>query len=129
MCMNTYGLSEKAAFFVDAYAAVYIALSTNRSCNEIPVQIQEIIDASSFDAYVWEGKLPCGYIDPSEAQEVLESLSIEVCHCSEFEGEVETSFPEKTDDPIDVLLNDDYLVYIPCEGSPSLFKGSYQAPP
>lgn len=127
MSMNTYGLSESGTFLIDTHAAAYISLAYARRHGDVPASIQAHIDDDSFNALAQEGELPEDFCDLSVALDILELLNAEVCHCSEFEGTAETSFPDKTSAPLNVSYNDDLLIYIPCNSAPSLIHSPYQS--
>lgn len=128
MSMNTYGLYAPAAFLVDPEASAYIILSSRRKDADVPENIEALLESGQFRDLARSGKLPDDFSDPGAAKDEMDSLNIENCYCSEFDGTATSCFSEKAQAPLDVNYEDDYLVYITCSQEPDLFHAAYRNP-
>lgn len=113
MSMNTYPLKEMAALVITRELTVLINTQTwpnEEGLNPADMTPEELI---------------ANYGSDSDAGDALGSKDIDVCFCSEFEGTASPlKIPDDTEDH-DIHFDDDYLVYIPCENTPSLFAPAY----
>lgn len=113
--------------YIDEYAAAYIRLSVDKATDEIPPEIEELVEDGTFDARARLSDLPYGYSDIVEA---LECLPDDACCLSGLDGHIGTLFPEKaiTHFDFEFEADADDVLYIPAEREPDLFAPAYESP-
>ena len=124
MGMATYPMKD-VGFYVDHEVAAYIMLAAGQATEEVPNEISALLEDGTFATWAKEGTLPCDYSNPSEAYEWTDNLTT---WANEFDGEVSTLFPERTNAPIEETLSDEPLVYVPAAKDAELFKAAYESP-
>ena len=97
MGMATYPMKD-VGFYVDHEVAAYIMLAAGQATEEVPNEISALLEDGTFATRAKEGTLPCDYSNPSEAYEWTDNLTT---WANEFDGEVSTLFPERTNAPIE----------------------------
>lgn len=125
MSMRDYPINT-TGFLLDAEVVAYICLSWARSEDDIPEEIQALLDDGTFAAKAKAGVLPCNYSDVSVADELSDEDTF--CFCSEFAGEIKTLFPEKAKSPIDEDYDDDYIAIFEVARESNLFHAAYESP-
>ena len=134
MSMNTYPLEHSAAFFIDDDAATMILLQHDLEDNALSPALKELVTTHGIYKVVIEKMIPEDevdeYSDTQYAMEILIDKIEETGFASEFEGEIQSIFPEKseTGEALEVNCSDDFITYIIPENEPSLFKKAYDSP-
>lgn len=117
-----------AGLYIDEYAAAYVRLSVDRANDEVPPEIEDIIESGDFDGRARQSDLPYGYADIFEARECLPD---DACCLSGLDGRVQTLFPEKAKTPFDFEFEADGcddVLYVPAKREPDWFTPAYGSP-
>lgn len=113
MSMNTYPFVERAAFYVDAEVAAHIIMHDLKKNGNMSETLKFIVDSGKFDAMAKGSMLPIDMYDLAQVVDILQDADIDnMCYANEFDGEVNSAFPSKTEHPIEANLNDEYVVFL-----------------
>lgn len=124
MSMRTYVVYSSAAFLIDEEIAAYYCLFKDRQDGTIPPEIQAL-SPEEFQKMAREGTLPCGYSDV-DLMDITDAIEMSVV--SDFDGNVETLFPDKTDAPLEESYTEAYIGYIVADRELSYFRAAYGSP-
>lgn len=117
---------QDTGLLITPYMAAYINLYADRG--NLPQNIKELVEAGTFDAGADDVDHEAnfvlmveGYLDISEAAELLEERKIEVLRANEFTGKtISVVDPNQEDD-----FQADYIAYIPTSKPRSIFNDGY----
>lgn len=113
MSMNTYPFVERAAFYIDAEVVAHIILRDLQKNGNMSETLKFIVDSGKFDAMAKGSMLPIDMYDSAQVVDILQHADVnDMCYANDFDGEVNSAFPSKTEHPIEASLNNEYLVVL-----------------
>lgn len=134
MSMHSYPLTEPVCFFIDEKATMFILLKHAIEDNGLQPEIQKLIDTYGIKTVVNDNLIPEEFLDEYQdtqfAMEILIDKIDDVAWAGEFEGEVNTKWPEKCKDtePLNLNFDDDFVLYIRPEKDADFFSQAYTNP-
>ena len=127
--ITIHAVYQRAALYIDHYAAAYIILKHDQERGRVPKTIQEILDSNQFDIFAKMGELPGDYHDEQTAFLVLNLWKIPAIRMKNTYLHISTEFESLTNEiPIDITTKNEPAVYIPAKQIPQLFRASYEKP-
>lgn len=132
MSMNTCPLNE-IGFILDIEAAMHInlRLGVYDDSAQDKASVELMLANPDFSKDIGRVIADEGWLedDPNLAWEALQSEGVDaVAWYSDFEGIVETTFPDKTDNPMEETYENEALYMIRIAREPSLFHAAYSSP-
>lgn len=113
MSMNSYPFVERAAFYIDAEVAAHIIMRDLQKNGNMSETLKFIVDSGKFDAMAKGSMLPIDMYDSAQVVDILQHADVNnMCYANDFEGEVNSAFPSKTERPIEANLSNEYLVVL-----------------
>lgn len=128
--MRDYPLND-TGFLITSETAVWINLAYDRKTENVPPDIQELLDQGLFRAAARDGSNVLSELDydtVESAQECLEGMGINTVYCSEFTGQAKPlELPEGNPFQEETEYEGEPLCYIPVKRAPELFKAAYNS--
>ena len=134
MSTHTYPLTEAACFFIDTQATMFILLKHAVKDNNIQPEIKNLIDTYGIKKVVYDNLIPEEFLDEYQDDLFARELIIDeidgVTMASDFEGEITTKWSDKCGNvnPLNLELDDNFILYIRPEKSADFFKQAYANP-
>lgn len=134
MSMHSYPLTESACFFLDETAAMFVLLKHAIDDNALQPKIQELIDKHGMNKVVYDNLIPEEFIDEYQdvqfAMELLIDEVDDIAWAGDFEGEINTKWPEKCEDtePLSLNIDDNFVLYIRPAKDADFFSQAYSNP-
>lgn len=129
MPMKNYPLVAPLAFLIDAEVTAYLVLKQDQGGNDVPDEVQELLDAGKFgEAAKNKDEVLADncYFEVVGAREVLSSFDVEhICHSS-FDGAVCHLDRKLNETGVTESYSDDYIVFIEPKHPASLFHAPYE---
>lgn len=134
MSMYSYPLIEPACFFLDKTATMFVLLKHAINDNGLQPEIQELINKHGINKVVYDNLIPKEFIDEYQdvqfAMEILIEEVGDIAWTPDFEGEINTKWPEKCEDtkPLSLNIDDDFILYLRPEKDADFFSPAYSNP-
>lgn len=122
MSMNSHPL-EGTIFYIDSIAAAFIHREIDRRDGTLSKELAEMSDEEFLDAAT-QKTIPDDYYD---LDDMPDCLGPQANFHSEFDGHVETKYPELSLDCLSLDMADNYIVYFSLEYCPSLLVAPYES--